>query len=515
MAKNVTFNPQAFDHLRKGVDTICNATKATLGPKGRNVLIKRLHGYPISTKDGVTVANEISLPHPIEDLGAQIVKQAASKTSERAGDGTTTSMVLAQAIIQESRLSELSPIEIKRSLDKEVPYIIDFLKSQSSPVTTPQEVEDIATISSNNDPTLGKLIAEAFHYVGPTGIITMEDSKTTDTYIKVVEGTRMDRGFLSHYFINQAEKQQVILENPYILFYDGKLKAPNEIVPLLKRVHEANRPLVVVADEVDGQALSLMIVNKMQGNLQCAAVKAPAYGDRRVEILKDLSTLTGAALISPTTGTPLASITTEHLGECEKIIIDAEETIIISPKGEREAILRRIEEVKAQLSLATDKYILDKTSERLANLQAKTAAIYVGAPTEADLEEKKHRVDDAIQATRAAIKSGYLPGGGTALLRAAAVTNSDILKRALTYPYDTILSNAGLDTPFPLSLPFNHGVDANTGKVVDMIESKIIDPTLVVTEALQNAVSAASTLLLTEVTIYEENQPQELPDYDS
>lgn len=515
MPKNVTFNPEAFEHLTRGVNTICNATKATLGPKGRNVLIKRLHGYPISTKDGVTVANEITLPHPIEDLGAQIVKQAASKTSERAGDGTTTSMVLAQSIIQQARLSPLSPIEIKRSLDREVPILIEQIKSLSTPVTTPQEIENIATISANNDPTLGKLIAEAFYHVGPTGIITMEDSKTTETYIKVVEGTRMDRGFLSHYFINNPEKQQVILDNPYILFYDGKLKAPNEIVPLLKKIHESSRPLLVVADEVDGQALSLMIVNKMQGTLQCAAVKAPAYGDRRVEILKDLSILTGATLISPTTGTPLSSITLDHLGECDKVIISQDETILVSPKGSKESIENRITEVKAQLSQATDKYILDKTSERLANLLAKTSAIYVGAPTEGDLEEKKHRVDDAIQATRAAIKSGYLPGGGTALYRASFKTISPILQEALKSPYETILSNAGLSTPFPVTSPNNYGVDANTGDVVDMLSSKIIDPTLVVTEALQNAASAASTLLLTEVTLYEENQPSQLPDYDS
>ena len=840
MPKVVTFNPEAFKELMKGVDTICNATKVTLGPKGRNVLIKRLYGTPISTKDGVTVANEIALPNAIQDTAAHVVKQAAAQTSSRAGDGpqpltskvltptgfvnmgdlrvgdvicgtnqtfqtvlevhpkgdkevfevifsdgrvveccedhlwsvttpnkvtkalplrdiassssfcrinhkgnkcygfytpvtvvefeskpitidpyllglligdgslsgtgdielslglnkahildkipkhlkltttfseeknyfrvkikdaeikeqlkdlglfgtlsstkfipelylhndlytrtqllqglldtdgylnsrglfeystvsdllafdfidlvrglgystfyrkhsrendsdsyshksvhriyqlkgykrgnkivevrktgrvvpmqcikvsnedrlyitdnyivthnTTTSMVLAQSILKAALSSSLSPIEIKREIDQEVPKLVEHLKRLSAKVDN-TNVLDIATISANNDPALGNLIAEAFNYVGPTGIITMEDSKTIETYIRPVDGIRVENGFISPYFINNPDKQEVVLEQPYVVLYDGKIKAPNEIVPILTKVHEAfkksgvKKDLLVIADEVEGQALSLMLVNSGRSGLTMAAVKAPAFGDRRLEVLKDLAVLTGAVLFSPnSSGVSLANITVDDMGEAHKVTVNRSETIIVEPKGSKELINERIAEVKAQLQLADNKYLIDKTNERLATLASKTAAIYVGASTEPELNEKKHRVDDALQATRAAIASGYLPGGGTALYRCSLITSSPILKQALKAPYHTILENAGLEIPFPEEMTYEYGVNALKGTVANLVADKIIDPTLVVIEALQNAASVATTLLLTEVTIHDENQPEQLPD---
>ncbi|RKS00613.1 chaperonin GroEL [Flavobacterium sp. 102] len=534
MAKDIKFDIEARDGLKRGVDALANAVKVTLGPKGRNVIIGKSFGGPNVTKDGVTVAKEIELKDPLENMGAQMVKEVASKTNDLAGDGTTTATVLAQAIVKEGLknvAAGANPMDLKRGIDKAVEAIVADLGKQAQVVGSDSEkIKQIASISANNDEVIGELIATAFGKVGKEGVITVEEAKGTDTYVDVVEGMQFDRGYLSPYFVTNPEKMEVELERPYILLYDKKVSSLKELLPILEPVAQSGKPLLIIAEDVDGEALSTLVVNKLRGALKIAAVKAPGFGDRRKAMLEDIAILTGGTVIAEESGYTLENTTLEMLGTAEKVTIDKDNTTIVNGAGEADMIKNRVNQIKAQMETTTSDYDKEKLQERLAKLAGGVAVLYVGAASEVEMKEKKDRVDDALHATRAAVEEGIVAGGGVALLRAKSVladlksdnadeaTGIQIVSRAVESPLRTIVENAGLEGSVVVAKvsegKANFGYNAKTDEYVDMLKAGIIDPKKVTRVALENAASVAGMILTTEcalVEIKEENAGGGMP----
>ena len=522
-AKDIKFDVAARDGMRAGVDALANAVKVTLGPKGRNVIIEKSFGAPQVTKDGVTVAKEITLEDKIQNLGAQMVKEVASKTADIAGDGTTTATVLAQAIISQGHknvAAGANPMDLKRGIDKAVAKVVESLRAQSQEVgDNIKKVEQVATISANNDPTIGALIAEAMAKVKKEGVITVEEAKGTETYVDIVEGMQFDRGYLSAYFVTNTEKMVADLERPFILIYDKKVSTMKELLPILEPVAQTGKPLLIIAEDVDGEALGTLVVNKIRGALKIAAVKAPGFGDRRKAMLEDLAVLTGATVISEERGFKLENATMDMLGTAEKVTIDKDNTTIVNGAGSAEDIKARVHQIKAQIETTTSDYDREKLQERLAKLAGGVAVLYVGAASEVEMKEKKDRVDDALAATRAAIEEGIVPGGGVALVRAIEAlaglqglnldetTGIKIIARAIEEPLRIIVGNAGLEGSVIVAKvkegKGDFGFNAKTEEYCSMYEAGIIDPTKVTRVALENAASVASLLLTTEATIVE------------
>jgi len=522
-AKDIKFDVAARDGMRAGVDALANAVKVTLGPKGRNVIIEKSFGAPQVTKDGVTVAKEITLEDKIQNLGAQMVKEVASKTADIAGDGTTTATVLAQAIISQGHknvAAGANPMDLKRGIDKAVAKVVESLRAQSQEVgDNIKKVEQVATISANNDPTIGSLIAEAMAKVKKEGVITVEEAKGTETYVDIVEGMQFDRGYLSAYFVTNTDKMVADLERPYILIYDKKVSTMKELLPILEPVAQTGKPLLIIAEDVDGEALGTLVVNKIRGALKIAAVKAPGFGDRRKAMLEDLAVLTGATVISEERGFKLENATMDMLGTAEKVTIDKDNTTIVNGAGSAEDIQARVHQIKAQIETTTSDYDREKLQERLAKLAGGVAVLYVGAASEVEMKEKKDRVDDALAATRAAIEEGIVPGGGVALVRAIEAlaglqglnldetTGIKIIARAIEEPLRIIVGNAGLEGSVIVAKvkegKGDFGFNAKTEEYCSMYEAGIIDPTKVTRVALENAASVASLLLTTEATIVE------------
>mgnify|MGYP003643005346 FL=1 len=517
--KIIKFNTEARTKLKVGVDTLADAVKVTLGPKGRNVVIGKQYGTPHVTKDGVTVAKEIELEDEVENLGAQMVKEVASKTADVAGDGTTTATVLAQAIVTEGMKSVAAganPIDLKRGIDKTVTDVVRYLKDISTTVGTDIErIKQIATISANNDNTIGGLIAEAMKVVGKDGVITVEEAKGTETEMKTVDGMQFDRGYLSPYFVTNTEKMLVEMDSPYILLVDKKISSMKEILPILEPVHQSGRPLLIIAEDLDGDALSTLVVNRVRGSIKVAAVKAPGFGDSRTEQLYDLAKLTGATVFNDQTGVSLDDEDAmSMLGEAEKIEIDKDKTTIINGAGGATDIQERVDQIKTQIESSSSDYEKEKLQERLAKLSGGVAVLYIGAPTEIEMKEKKDRVDDALNATRAAVEEGIVPGGGIALRRFKNTDTfdnkdegwgRDIVLNALKAPFNTIMSNAGLNGDVIWnSLKPGNGYDARIGKQCDMVKAGIIDPTKVTRAAIENAASVASMILMTECVVVDE-----------
>ena len=534
MAKDIKFDIEARDGLKRGVDALANAVKVTLGPKGRNVIIGKSFGGPNVTKDGVTVAKEIELKDPLENMGAQMVKEVASKTNDLAGDGTTTATVLAQAIVKEGLknvAAGANPMDLKRGIDKAVEAIVADLGKQAKVVGSDSEkIKQIASISANNDEVIGELIATAFGKVGKEGVITVEEAKGTDTYVDVVEGMQFDRGYLSPYFVTNPEKMNVELENPYILLYDKKVSSLKELLPVLEPVAQSGKPLLIIAEDVDGEALSTLVVNKLRGALKIAAVKAPGFGDRRKAMLEDIAILTGGTVIAEESGYTLENATLEMLGTAEKITIDKDNTTIVNGAGNADLIKNRVNQIKSQMETTTSDYDKDKLQERLAKLAGGVAVRYVGAASEVEMKEKKDRVDDALHATRAAVEEGIVAGGGVALLRAKSAlasikadnadeaTGIQIVFRAVESPLRTIVENAGLEGSVVVAKVSegtgDFGYNAKTDEYVDMLKAGIIDPKKVTRVALENAASVAGMILTTEcalVEIKEENAGGGMP----
>jgi chaperonin GroEL len=528
MAKDIKFDIEARDGLKRGVDALANAVKVTLGPKGRNVIIGKSFGGPTVTKDGVTVAKEIELKDPLENMGAQMVKEVASKTNDLAGDGTTTATVLAQAIVKEGLknvAAGANPMDLKRGIDKAVECIVADLAKQAKVVGSDSEkIKQIASISANNDEVIGELIANAFAKVGKEGVITVEEAKGTDTYVDVVEGMQFDRGYLSPYFVTNPEKMEVELESPYILLYDKKVSSLKELLPVLEPVAQSGKPLLIIAEDVDGEALSTLVVNKLRGALKIAAVKAPGFGDRRKAMLEDIAILTGGTVISEERGYTLENTTIEMLGTAKRITIDKDNTTIVSGAGDADTIKNRVNQIKGQMEATTSDYDKEKLQERLAKLAGGVAVLYVGAASEVEMKEKKDRVDDALHATRAAVEEGIVAGGGVALLRAKnslkelkadnadEATGIQIISRAVESPLRTIVENAGLEGSVVVAKVAegkgDFGYNAKTDEYVDMLKAGIIDPKKVTRVALENAASVAGMILTTEcalVEIKEEN----------
>jgi chaperonin GroEL len=517
--KIIKFNTEARTKLKVGVDTLADAVKVTLGPKGRNVVIGKQYGTPHVTKDGVTVAKEIELEDEVENLGAQMVKEVASKTADVAGDGTTTATVLAQAIVTEGMKSVAAganPIDLKRGIDKTVTDVVRYLKDISTTVGTDIErIKQIATISANNDNTIGGLIAEAMKVVGKDGVITVEEAKGTETEMKTVDGMQFDRGYLSPYFVTNTEKMLVEMDSPYILLVDKKISSMKEILPILEPVHQSGRPLLIIAEDLDGDALSTLVVNRVRGSIKVAAVKAPGFGDSRTEQLYDLAKLTGATVFNDQTGVSLDDEDAmSMLGEAEKIEIDKDKTTIINGAGGATDIQERVDQIKTQIESSSSDYEKEKLQERLAKLSGGVAVLYIGAPTEIEMKEKKDRVDDALNATRAAVEEGIVAGGGIALRRFKNTDTfdnkdegwgRDIVLNALKAPFNTIMSNAGLNGDVIWnSLKPGNGYDARIGKQCDMVKAGIIDPTKVTRAAIENAASVASMILMTECVVVDE-----------
>jgi chaperonin GroEL len=523
MAKEIHFDVEARDGLKRGVDALANAVKVTLGPKGRNVVIEKSFGSPTITKDGVSVAKEIELEDKIENLGAQMVKEVASKTADVAGDGTTTATVLAQAIITQGLknvAAGANPMDLKRGIDKAVTMVVDHLKNISQEVgDSDAKIEQVATISANNDNTIGKLIAEAMMKVKKEGVITVEEAKGTETYVDVVEGMQFDRGYLSPYFVTNTDKMISELDNPFILIYDKKISSMKELLPVLEPVAQSGRPMLIIAEDVDGEALATLVVNRIRGALKIAAVKAPGFGDRRKAMLEDIAILTGGTVISEERGYKLENAGVDMLGTCEKVTIDKDNTTIVNGAGSHDDIKARVNQIKAQIESTTSDYDREKLQERLAKLAGGVAVLYVGAASEVEMKEKKDRVDDALAATRAAIEEGIVPGGGVALVRAAAAlagkkgdnedetTGINIVSRALEEPLRQIVENAGLEGSVVVAKvkegQDDFGFNAKTDEYQNMYEAGIIDPTKVARVALENASSVAGMLLTTEATITE------------
>ena len=523
MAKDIKFDIEARDGLKRGVDALANAVKVTLGPKGRNVIIGKSFGGPTVTKDGVTVAKEIELKDPLENMGAQMVKEVASKTNDLAGDGTTTATVLAQAIVKEGLknvAAGANPMDLKRGIDKAVEAIVADLAKQAQVVGSDSEkIKQIASISANNDEVIGDLIATAFGKVGKEGVITVEEAKGTDTYVDVVEGMQFDRGYLSPYFVTNPEKMEVELERPYILLYDKKVSSLKELLPILEPVAQSGKPLLIIAEDVDGEALSTLVVNKLRGALKIAAVKAPGFGDRRKAMLEDIAILTGGTVIAEESGYTLENTTLEMLGTAEKVTIDKDNTTLVNGAGTADMIKNRVNQIKGQMESTTSDYDREKLQERLAKLAGGVAVLYVGAASEVEMKEKKDRVDDALHATRAAVEEGIVAGGGVALLRAKSVldkikpdnadeaTGIQIVSRAVESPLRTIVENAGLEGSVVVAKvsegKANFGYNAKTDEYVDMLKAGIIDPKKVTRVALENAASVAGMILTTECALVE------------
>ncbi|MCJ1807473.1 chaperonin GroEL [Flavobacterium covae] len=521
MAKDIKFDIEARDGLKRGVDALANAVKVTLGPKGRNVIISKSFGAPHVTKDGVSVAKEVELKDTLENMGAQMVKEVASKTNDLAGDGTTTATVLAQAIVKEGLknvAAGANPMDLKRGIDKAVEAIVTDLGKQAKEVgSSTDKIKQVASISANNDEVIGDLIATAFGKVGKEGVITVEEAKGTDTYVDVVEGMQFDRGYLSPYFVTNTEKMEVELERPYILLYDKKVSSLKELLPILEPVAQSSKPLLIIAEDVDGEALSTLVVNKLRGALKIAAVKAPGFGDRRKAMLEDIAILTGGTVISEESGYTLENATLEMLGTAEKVSIDKDNTTIVNGAGDNEMIKNRVNQIKAQMESTTSDYDREKLQERLAKLAGGVAVLYVGAASEVEMKEKKDRVDDALHATRAAVEEGIVAGGGVALLRAKAVladiksengdeaTGIQIVSRAIEAPLRTIVENAGLEGSVIVAKVAegkeNFGYNAKTDEYVDMLEAGIIDPKKVTRVALENAASVSGMILTTECAL--------------
>ena len=521
MAKDIKFDSDARDGLKRGVDALANAVKVTLGPKGRNVIISKSFGSPTVTKDGVSVAKEVELEDELENMGAQMVKEVASKTNDLAGDGTTTATVLAQAIVKEgikNVAAGANPMDLKRGIDKAVQAIIIDLEKQAQKVgNSSEKIKQVAAISANNDNTIGDLIATAFEKVGKEGVITVEEAKGMETYVDVVEGMQFDRGYLSPYFVTDADKMIADLENPYILLFDKKISNLNEILPILEPVAQSSRPLLIIAEDVDGQALATLVVNKLRGGLKIAAVKAPGFGDRRKAMLEDIAILTGGTVISEERGFSLENATLDLLGTAETITIDKDNSTIVNGNGDAEAIKARVNQIKAQIETTTSDYDKEKLQERLAKLAGGVAVLYVGAASEVEMKEKKDRVDDALHATRAAVEEGIVAGGGVALVRTKktlekiATENLDettgiqIVNKAIESPLRTIVENAGGEGSVVINKVLegnkNFGYDAKSETYVDMLEAGIIDPKKVTRVALENAASVAGMILTTECAL--------------
>ena len=521
MAKDIKFDIESRDGLKRGVDALANAVKVTLGPKGRNVIISKSFGAPTVTKDGVSVAKEVELEDALENMGAQMVKEVASKTNDLAGDGTTTATVLAQAIVKEGLknvAAGANPMDLKRGIDKAVEAIVADLEKQTKQVgNSSEKIKQVAAISANNDDTIGELIATAFGKVGKEGVITVEEAKGMETYVDVVEGMQFDRGYLSPYFVTDADKMIADLENPYILLFDKKISNLQEILPILEPVAQSSRPLVIIAEDVDGQALATLVVNKLRGGLKIAAVKAPGFGDRRKAMLEDIAILTGGTVISEERGFSLENATLDLLGTAETVTIDKDNTTIVNGAGNADSIKARVSQIKAQIETTTSDYDKEKLQERLAKLAGGVAVLYVGAASEVEMKEKKDRVDDALHATRAAVEEGIVAGGGVALVRAKKVleklvtenldetTGVQIINKAIEAPLRIIVENAGGEGSVVLNKVLegkkDYGYDAKADKYVDMLKAGIIDPKKVTRVALENAASVAGMILTTECAL--------------
>jgi chaperonin GroEL len=529
MAKQIFFDLEARNRMKKGVDTLANAVKVTLGPKGRNVVIEKKFGAPQVTKDGVTVAKEIELEDPIENMGAQMVKEVASKTADQAGDGTTTATVLAQGIISEGLkmvAAGANPMDLKRGMDKAVEAIVANLKKQSLEVGNDnKKIMQVATISANNDSSVGELIAEAMKKVGKEGVITVEEAKGTETTVDIVEGMQFDRGYISPYFVTNSEKMQAELQTPYILIFDKKISTMKDILHILEKVAQSGRPLVIISEDLEGEALATLVVNKLRGTLKIAAVKAPGFGDRRKEMLQDIAALTGGEVVSEEMGHKLENVDLTMLGTCASVTIDKDNTVIVGGKGKKDAILARVNQIKTQIETTTSDYDKEKLQERLAKLAGGVAVLYVGATTEVEMKEKKDRVDDALHATRAAVEEGIVPGGGVAYIRAAAAiakltgANEDetsgiaIVRKAIEDPLRTIVGNAGLEGSVIVNQikagKDDYGFNARTEKFENLFKAGVIDPTKVSRVALENANSIAGMMLTTECVIADKPKKEE------
>ena len=529
MAKQLFFDIEARNKMKKGVDTLANAVKVTLGPKGRNVVLEKKFGAPAITKDGVTVAKEIELEDPIENMGAQMVKEVASKTADIAGDGTTTATVLAQAIISEGLrnvAAGANPMDLKRGIDKAVEKVVANLNAQSQTIGNDKnKIEQVASISANNDNNIGKLIAQAFAKVGKEGVITVEEAKGTDTTVEVVEGMQFDRGYISPYFVTNSEKMEAELQNPYILIYDKKISAMKDILHILEKVAQGGRPLLIIAEDLEGEALATLVVNKLRGTIKVAAVKAPGFGDRRKEMLQDIAILTKGIVISEEQGYKLEAADLSYLGSAASVTIDKDNTTVVGGKGKKEDITARVNQIKAQIETTTSDYDKEKLQERLAKLAGGVAVLYIGAATEMEMKEKKDRVDDALHATRAAVEEGIVPGGGVAYIRAVEsleklkginedeTTGIAIVKRALEEPLRQIVANSGLEGSIIVQKvkegKADFGFNARTEVFENLLKAGVIDPTKVTRIALENAASIAGMLLTTECVIADKPKKEE------
>ncbi|MEP5288079.1 MAG: chaperonin GroEL [Marinobacter alexandrii] len=527
MAKDIFFNTDARDSIKKGVDVLADAVKVTLGPKGRNVILDKKFGAPNVTKDGVSVAKEIELKEPIENMGAQLVKEVASKTADDAGDGTTTATVLTQAIFGhgiKNVAAGANPMDLKRGIDKAVTAVVENLKKQSKNIKTNDEISQVASVSANNDSEIGTMIANAMEKVGKDGVITVEEAKGTETEVKTVEGMQFDRGYLSPYFVTNTDKMEAELESPYILIYDKKVSNMKELLPILEATAQTGKPLLIIAEDVEGEALATLVVNKIRGSLKIAAVKAPGFGDRRKAMLEDIAILTGGTVISEERGYKLESATIDYLGTADKINIDKDNTTIVNGAGKKADITARVNQIKQQVENTTSDYDKEKLQERLAKLSGGVAILYIGAATEVEMKEKKDRVDDALHATRAAVQEGIVAGGGVALIRAMSsldkleLENEDqntgvtIIRNAIQAPLRTIVENAGGEASVVvnevLAGKADYGFNAANGEYVNMFKAGIIDPTKVTRLALENAASIASLLLTTECVVAEEPEKE-------
>lgn len=531
MAKEIKFDIKAREELKKGVDELANAVKVTLGPKGRNVIVDKKFGAPHITKDGVTVAKAVELEDEFQNMGAQLVKEVASKTGDDAGDGTTTATVLAQAIINvglKNVAAGANPIDLKRGIDKAVAKVVEGIKAQSQEVDDDlAKIENVARVSANNDAEIGKLIADAMGKVKKEGVITIEEAKGTDTTVKVVEGMQFDRGYISPYFVTNTEKMECEMDNPYILLYDKKISALKDMLPVLEAVAQSGRPLLIIAEDVDSEALATLVVNRLRGSLKICAVKAPGFGDRRKEMLEDIAILTHGVVISEDKGLKLDMATVDELGSAEKVTVDKENTTIVNGNGDKELIAERVAQIKAQIEKTTSDYDREKLQERLAKLAGGVAVLYVGAPSEVEMKEKKDRVDDALSATRAAVAEGIVPGGGVAYMRCVAAlenfhgdnddenTGIQIVKRAIEEPLRQIVANAGLEGAIIVQNvkdgKGDYGYNARTGKYENFFESGVIDPAKVTRVALENAASIAGMFLTTECVIAEKKEENPAP----
>ncbi|CUS89996.1 chaperonin GroEL [Candidatus Kryptonium thompsonii] len=529
-AKDILFNADARAALKRGVDKLSEAVKVTLGPKGRNVIIDKKFGPPVVTKDGVTVAKEIELEDPVENMGAQLIREVASKTSDVAGDGTTTATVLAQAIFREGLKNVVAgrnPMDLKRGIDMAVQKVVEGLKEISREVKDKKEIAYVGAISANNDMSIGQLIADAMEKVGRDGVITVEEAKGTETTMEIVEGMQFDRGYLSPYFVTNPDTMECVLENPYILIHDKKISSLKDFLPILEKVAQSGRPLLVIAEDVEGEALATLVVNKLRGTLRCCAVKAPGFGERRKAMLEDIAILTGGTVISEEKGFKLENAQLSYLGQAKKVVVDKDNTTIVEGAGNKEDIKRRINEIKVQIEKTTSDYDREKLQERLAKLSGGVAVLKIGAATEVEMKEKKARVEDALHATKAAVEEGIVPGGGVAYLRVMhkldelkpenedQAVGIDIVRKALEEPIRQIVANTGLE-PSVIVQKVKEGKDdfgfnAQTERFENLFESGVIDPTKVARVALENAASVASLLLTTEAVVFEKPEKEKTP----